>query len=419
MESPRRLGQYASTADGVGAGMGSLILIVWVLVGLGGEASADDRVVPTERVARAVNVRTAPDPASPVIDELPKGKSAAFRGSVPRWYEVELANGRVGFMSKSFTRIERGLHPRRSEELRIHFLGVGGGACVLVECPGIDTAPLVVDCGSVRPTEEDMTKAAVGAYVRSVIGEESPHVVLSHADPGHYNWVPAVVGEAGAKSIWQGGDPSAYLEDGFPEWMRVQAEKGTVVYQGFDAGWHNDGQPLGEDLPCGDASVYVATVNTGFTENSKSLVLMIEYRDVVAILAGDAEGSTERRAIANYQGAVKATILSASGHGADTRESNSREWAGATAPDLTVYSAGTEFRYPRCPAVARYTDHTAFTRTHPARCGESYGYRPEYPTSRAEYMTGASGTLVVTSDGRSPMTVHCGRGGGCATEIPH
>ena len=74
-------------ADGVGDGMASLILMVWVLVGLGGDAAADDRVVPTERVARAVNVRKAPDPASPAIDQLPKGESAAFRGSVPRWYE--------------------------------------------------------------------------------------------------------------------------------------------------------------------------------------------------------------------------------------------------------------------------------------------------------------------------------------------
>jgi beta-lactamase superfamily II metal-dependent hydrolase len=395
------------------------LIVLGMTLGMAGWAGAEDRVVPTDRVGRSITIRKAPDPQSPSVGQLSKGESGALLGSVPRWYQVELEDGTTGFVSKSFSRIERGLRARRPEELRIHFLGVGGGTCTVVECPGIDAAPMVVDCGSERGIEGDLKAEAATAYVRSLIGADVPNLVLSHADPGHYGWVPLVLGETPVRSIWQGGDPTAYVDAGFTEWMQLQASNGAVVYQAFDASWHNDGQPLGEDLPCGDATVYAMTVNTGFTENSQSLVLMIEYGDVVAVFPGDAEGATERRAMSNYQGAVKATILSASDHGSDTRESNSREWAGATAPTLTVYTAGTEFRYPRCPAVSRYTDHTAFTRTHPARCGESSGYRPEYPTSRAEYMTAVSGTIVVTSNGRSPLIVHCSRGGGCATEIPH
>jgi beta-lactamase superfamily II metal-dependent hydrolase len=98
-----------------------------------------------------------------------------------------------------------------------------------------------------------------------------------------------------------------------------------MIHRDFTVRWHNDGQPLGDDLPCRLASTFVLTVNSGAggSENTDSLVLMIEYEDSTAIFPGDAVGITEEFTEANFRGAVKASVLAASNHGAATFDSNS------------------------------------------------------------------------------------------------
>ncbi|MEX0707035.1 MAG: hypothetical protein WD078_03675 [Woeseia sp.] len=193
---------------------------------------------------------------------------------------------------------------------------------------------------------------------------------------------------------------------------------------------HGPGQaPLGEHLNCGLASTFLLTANSGSSKNANSLVLSIDYDEFSAIFTGDAEGVTESQAIVNYDAAVKATVLSGSHHGADTLGSNgstrniaaaaASHWPDNVLPAVAVYSHGLKFGHPRCPIVRNYHQSLARVPNHPFHCGDHNNDNTPAPrqTTYAEYSTEVSGTVTITTDGSSPLSIHCGGPVGCATEI--
>ncbi len=393
---------------------GAFLLVVLLLVP---SVAIGDVVVPSDRVTSRVVVREDTSAASDNIGSLRPGEQLEYLGSVPRWHQVRLPDGRPGFVSKSWTRVVR-------DELRIHFLNVGAGTCTVVECPGQNSPPIIIDCGSRGVTATDLDRDEARAYVQGILNQHTaaPNVVLSHGDRDHYGWIPHVLQGVQVQNIWQGGDSNDYTQDGFPNWIANQVANGATIQPNLPTvppNWHNNGQPLEGGLSCGPASTFVLTMNTGSTKNSQSLVLLIEYEDYTVIFTGDATGATEAQSIENYDEAVKATVLSGSHHGADTHGSNSPEWARATAPDVTVFSAGRLFNHPRCTAVGQYTRFTATTLEHSTQCGDSSDYQPVQRTTRAEFMTEMNGTIIVTTDGQSPLSLHCTATTACEGQIPY
>src|SRR5688500_10545955 len=110
-------------------------------------ALAQDAVTPSDRVRTHVNVRATAAEDGAVVGQLNIGQALTLVASVPRWHQVQLAGGQTGFASKSWTTISRALLPREANELRIHFLNTGEGSCAVVECPGSNARPMIVDCG--------------------------------------------------------------------------------------------------------------------------------------------------------------------------------------------------------------------------------------------------------------------------------
>jgi hypothetical protein len=55
--------------------------------------------VTRDSVEKYVNIRAAAIASSEVIGELHRGKQVEFVGTVPRWHEVTIADGRNGFAS--------------------------------------------------------------------------------------------------------------------------------------------------------------------------------------------------------------------------------------------------------------------------------------------------------------------------------
>jgi competence protein ComEC len=392
-----------------------LVLIGWAMPG-----SAQDRVVPSNRVTHFVHVRAAPTTASDSVRQLLVGSSLPLVGSVPLWYEVELPDGTSAFVSKAWTTVVRALAARQQDEMRLHFLNVGAGTCTIVECPGPDAPPLIVDCGSSGGTEHGLTREQTAAYVHKVLSQHAtaPNVVLSHGDSDHYAYMPSVLPTATAQHIWQGGEAADYGSHGFPAWVAAQEQNGAHLHRDFPAHWHNDREPIGEHLSCGLAEAFVLTVGTGTNKNAQSLVLMLEYDDFTAVLTGDAEGSTEARVSTHYEDTIQATVLTTSHHGASTASSNSQAWATAVAPTVLVSSAGRRFGHPRCTAVARFVATLAPTLGHPVWCGVNNDTWTSSRTARAEYVTEVNGTIIVTTNGRSPLWLHCTRSAECGVPIP-
>lgn len=299
-------------------------------------------------------------------------------------------------------RIDWGNHEWLSEklpgEIRVHSLPVGAGSCHLIECPGPDSDPLVVDCGSTGGAQ--MSPEDIEGYLRSAIGEGSPKVVISHGDADHSNFLPRVLPPPRVRSLWLGGAhaeyPAAVLtwanavrDLGDHQWPRVTEE--------FEPNWHNDGRAV-EELACGEAKTFALTVNSGSSKNANSLMLSVDHGDFRIIFSGDAEGTTERAAMENFPepGVLVSTVVVSSHHGAQSEESNHAEWIAATQPLVVVHSAGTKFGHPKCPVVKRFQDGGSLLPATPHDM--SCGGLPAYASALAEYNTHESGAVVVTSD---------------------
>lgn len=68
-------------------------------------ASVAEVVVTRDSVAKYVNIRVAPSANSEAIGKLHRGKQVELVGSVPRWHEVIIADGRKGFVSSVWTKV--------------------------------------------------------------------------------------------------------------------------------------------------------------------------------------------------------------------------------------------------------------------------------------------------------------------------
>ncbi len=304
------------------------------------------------------------------------------------------------------------LPARQVSELRNHYLPVGAGTCTVVECPGANAPPMIIDCGSFGASTRgptDMDEATAATAVKGILGNHSvqPNLVLSHGDKDHYGYLDSILDTVQVAHVWQGGAPNDY-----PSWFRqlltTQEQGGATLHQSLERHFHNDEQPMGAELSCGDASVYILTVNSGSTPNGNSLMLSIEYGEFAAVFTGDAEASSERRAIQNFGGALKTTVLSGSHHGADTHGSNGSskqaggdpsEWPEYTWPEVVVYSHGRKYGHPRCTITPNYHTSLATVPVHPWHCGDhNFDNNPApQQTTRAEYSTEVSGTITVTT----------------------
>lgn len=274
--------------------------VFWV-----GEGLAQEHILtPSERVTRFVNVRVSPSAGSKTIKRLRLGESLPYVRSIPRWHEVKVDGDLTGFVSKSWTIISPPLPTESTELLRIHFLSVGAGTCTVVECPGANAPPMIIDCGSSAGSRGAMALEQDKAQkvIHEILARHSvpPNVILSHGDIDHYNWIPHVLDGITTQNIWQGGTTTSYGSGSFPKWLQAQRSEGASIHAGFPAHWHNQGKPLGESLSCGLASTYILSVNDGGSKNANSLVLMIEYGDFTTIFTGDAEKTTEDSAAFNF-----------------------------------------------------------------------------------------------------------------------
>jgi beta-lactamase superfamily II metal-dependent hydrolase len=384
--------------------------------------SVADIVVPKDRDGRDVDIHATAESGSQVVGTLSPGEFREIHGRTAHWYEIRMSDGTPGFVSKRSTTLIRTPPPRDTDELRVHYLNVGSGACTVVECPGPDATPMIIDCGSVGDFTFDLEGSEAASYVASVLEahDMAPNVVISHPHTDHYDLVPEILGNVQADNVWLGGDESGYDKAKFPNWRTTQEAGGADFHADHPADFHNDEFAMDPQvLGCGIADVFTLTVNTGDGPNPNSHVMEIRYGDFGATFTGDAEGITENQADANYDGNVKTTALSASHHGASTHGSNGAEWIDATDPEIVVFSSGPRFGHPRCNVVARFDDVLAPAPAHPTHCGDNSGFRRDNNTQFANYVTATNGLVVITSDGSPPATVFCDGQTNCSAEIEH
>lgn len=282
--------------------------------------------------------------------------------------------------SASRTSLFTQLPTRQDGELRIHYLNVGQGTCIVVERPN-GQSPLIIDCGSAasdqgtrRNVGSNMGKTQVKRFINQVLERHRglpPILFLSHPDFDHFNWLDYVLGQKNTSQTWYGGNLTAYNDSRLKPPNRV-------------AKWVQDHSPVlngapnipsqsvisltvppgaGHGIPVNDgtgaatganANAFILAVNEGQTDNDHSMILQVVFGNFSVIFPGDATGISEIAALPNLQ-PTSFNVVTSSHHGSNTHGSNSEAFINATHPQLVIHTAGAAgHALPRGEVADRY-----------------------------------------------------------------
>jgi competence protein ComEC len=212
-----------------------LAAIAWALVAAvalaPAAAVAAPSVQPSQRVTRWVNVRQGPETGSDVIGRILPGETAELIAVGPAWYQVRLADGRTGYVSRGWVvRIEDAAEAGAGAVYRIHLIDVGTGLSVFVDGPGF---ALLYDAGS-----NDDKALGTGNRVLSYIRHARPdlttldHVILSHPHEDHVALLPEIVMAYQVRNVWDSGRD--YKNCQYHAFLRVVRDK-RIPYHDADA----------------------------------------------------------------------------------------------------------------------------------------------------------------------------------------
>lgn len=147
--------------------MRNILISLLVALFLAQPALAAPEVTPSERVRRNVVVRAEPDGDAAPLGALLPGQEVELLGEVPGWYHVRLSDGRVGYVSKSWTVVTADSEPLAavpSGPLKVHVIDIGTGLATFIEGPGFT---MLYDAGS----QDDLATGQdnrVVAYIKAV-----------------------------------------------------------------------------------------------------------------------------------------------------------------------------------------------------------------------------------------------------------
>lgn len=178
------------------------ILALLAIICAATPAFAEPTIVPSERVVRWVNVRTAPDSAATAIAQFKPGERLELIEIIPAWYHVRLPDGREGYVSRAWTD-EADAAATFQPQYFVHMIDVGTGLAVFVEGPGFT---LLYDAG----TNDDLGRGdrnRVLAYLRRVRPDlrRIDHVILSHPHRDHVELMPDVLATYEIGNVWDSG----------------------------------------------------------------------------------------------------------------------------------------------------------------------------------------------------------------------
>ncbi len=329
-------------------------------------------VAPSDRVKRSVVIRAQPDTRSAAVGRLVPGESVTLEASLLGWYKVSLADGRIGYVSKSWTVVSESppAVPLSAVvgETRVHVIDVGTGLAIFIEGPGFT---MLYDAGS----QDDLAAGSsnrVVAYIRAVRPELTTidHVVLSHPHKDHLELMPDVFAAFVVKNVW---DPGAVNKTvGYCKFLKaVAAEAGVKYHDAIATGtirevtFTNGGcngtiripqaeKMTDQPVPLGLASsmsILWRDSSPHSDPNENTVVVRLDAGGRRVLLAGDAEAgdrqppatppsstSIEAGLLRCCAAALKADVLIVGHHGSMT--SSRRVFLDAVGANVFVVSSG-------------------------------------------------------------------------------
>jgi competence protein ComEC len=223
----------------------------------------------------------------------------------------------VGLVAGSFRPTE--------DELRVTFLAVDHGACVVVEAP--DGRVLLYDAGA--NSGPDVTRRHIAPYLWSRGIRRIDEVFLSHADLDHFNGLPALLDRFAVGQVTHNSTFAEKRSGGVKVALEAIERRGIRVRSGV----------AGDRFAAGDVTLDVLhppVIGPVGVENVRSLVLLLRHRGHAILLTGDLEGPGVDHVIA--QPAQPVDVLMVPHHGSGgARVAVLADWANAR---LAVSSQG-------------------------------------------------------------------------------
>jgi competence protein ComEC len=211
------------------------------------------------------------------------------------------------------------MQPRTSDELRVTFLAVGHGGCVVLETP--DGRTLLYDVGSMSGPR--IVSSIVAPYLWHRGIRRIDELFLSHADMDHFNGLPSLL------SLFAVGRIS---------WTPTFADRTTAGVQTVLDAVQRAGIPTrvisaGEGFSAGDVRLHVLhppQQGPIGTENTRSLTLLVQYAQQSLLLTGDLEGIGQE--MVQRQPIPPVAVLMAPHHGGKTANAAGRNTFGESLP---------------------------------------------------------------------------------------
>jgi len=238
--------------------------------------------------------------------------------------------------------------PSRPEGLRVTTLDVGQGDAILVEFP--DGKSMLVDAG--EGGRYDTGARVVLPAIRAARHRHLDAVVVSHEHLDHIGGLPAILATGRVRAFYDSGFGP---EEGFAARLRMQAVSvgtpaclvtaGDTLLSGADYAVTVLWPPL-PSLPLDDRTRPANVLN------DLSVVLLVEWRSVRLILAGDLEGAGEELLVDQLPlGPID--FLKVGHHG--SRTSSGPALVNRLAPRFGAVSVGerNKFRHPSTAVLQR------------------------------------------------------------------
>ncbi|MER2037542.1 MAG: DNA internalization-related competence protein ComEC/Rec2 [Solibacillus sp.] len=233
-------------------------------------------------------------------------------------------------------------HTYAHADLKIAFVNVGQGDCVVIELP-YRKQVIVIDAGGILRFEQEKWKQRQSLYEvgRQVVVpylkgrgiQTIDTFILSHADADHVEGAEEVLREVRVKEVHV--TPNSLTKPVMNDFLEELGGLKTKVKE----------RMAGHHWQVGEVSFhYLWPQDTIYDGNNDSLVLLIQQQSFKALFTGDLEKEGEQQLVKQYSHVIgNIDLLKAGHHGSKT--SSIEAFVELTSPKYVVFMAGENNRY--------------------------------------------------------------------------
>lgn len=215
-------------------------------------------------------------------------------------------------------------------EFQVHVMDVGQGDSILIRADG---ETMLIDAAESKSGTEILD------YLASQNITQLDYAVATHMHADHIGSFPKVLGQVRPAHVME----PVYADSLIPTTKTYEKYLDAVEATGADY----SALQAGDSFTLGNAQITVlAPADESAKDlNNTSLVLRIQYDDIVCLFTGDMEVQEEKTILENpaYQGLLKSDFLKCGHHGSDT--SSSENFLAQVQPKYAAISCGVNNKY--------------------------------------------------------------------------